>query len=160
MALTRFSRIGLPLVAAIAVSAAVAAPAIAVPGLASRIGTYKTWAQAQKAAGYQLMKPTATYSLPNEGHIIVSVCEVQGETSKRAVLHRGEGRAVADLEEQVRVLRRVVIRHVALEAGALREHAQEGLTAGSRAGREARSGPAACAPAPQRRHRRSALPMI
>lgn len=84
MALTRLRRIGLPLVAAIAVSAA-AAPAIAAPGMASGIGTYKTWKEAQKAAGFKLMKPTVTYSLPNVGHIIVSVCEVQGETSKRVV---------------------------------------------------------------------------
>jgi hypothetical protein len=85
MALTRFRRIGLPLVAAIAVSAAVAAPAIATPGLVSGIGTYKTWAEAQKAAGFKLMKPSVTYGLPNVGHVIVSVCEVQGETKKRVV---------------------------------------------------------------------------
>ena len=85
MALTGIRRIGLPVVAAIAVSAAVAAPAIATPGLASGVGTYKTWAQAQKAAKFKLYKPTVTYSLPNVGHVIVSVCEVSGETSKRVV---------------------------------------------------------------------------
>jgi len=85
MALTRITRIGLPLVAAIAVSAAAAAPAIATPLAASGIGTYKTWAEAQKAAGFKLMKPSVTYGLPNVGHVIVSVCEVTGETKKRVV---------------------------------------------------------------------------
>lgn len=85
MALTRIRRIGLPVVAAIAVSAAVAAPAIATPGAASGIGTFKTWAQAQKAAKFKLFKPTVTYGLPNVGHVIVSVCEVANKTDKRVV---------------------------------------------------------------------------
>jgi hypothetical protein len=75
MALTRIRRIGLPMVAAIAVSAAVAAPAIAAPSLAPGIGTYKTWAEAQRAVGFKLWKPTVTYNLPNVGHVIASVCE-------------------------------------------------------------------------------------
>lgn len=83
MALSRIRRIGLPAVAAIAVSAAVAAPAIAAPGLAPGIGTYKTWAQAQKAVGFKLYKPTVTYGLPNVGHVIASVCEAS--TKKRVI---------------------------------------------------------------------------
>jgi hypothetical protein len=43
MALPRIRGIGVTVVAAIAVSAAVAAPAIASPGLAPGISTYKTW---------------------------------------------------------------------------------------------------------------------
>lgn len=43
MALPRIRGIGVPVVAAIAVSTAVAAPAIATPGLAPGISTYKTW---------------------------------------------------------------------------------------------------------------------
>src|SRR5580700_1032803 len=85
MALTGIRRIRLPVVAAIAVSAAVAAPALTTPGLASGVVTYKAWAQAQKAAKFKLYKPTVTYSLPNVGHVIVSVCEVTGKTDKRVV---------------------------------------------------------------------------
>jgi hypothetical protein len=85
MPLTHIRRIGLPLVAAIAVSAAVAAPAIATTGVTSGVGTYKTWAEAQRAAGFKLYKPTTSYGLRNVGHVIVSVCEVVGATNKRVV---------------------------------------------------------------------------
>jgi hypothetical protein len=85
MPLTHIRRIGLPLVAAIGVSAAAAAPAVAMAGTPSGVGTYKTWAEAQKAAGFKLYKPTTTYKLPNVGHVIVSVCEVSGATNKRVV---------------------------------------------------------------------------
>jgi hypothetical protein len=85
MPLTRIRRIGLPLAAAIAVSAAVAAPAIAATGTPSGVGSYKTWAEAQRAAGFQLYKPTTSYGLPNVGHVIVSICELPGKTSKHVV---------------------------------------------------------------------------
>jgi hypothetical protein len=85
MPLTHIRRIGLPLVAAIAVCAAVAAPAIAMAGTPSGVGTYKTWAKAQRAAGFHLYKPTVSYGLRNVGHIIVSICEAQGKTSKHVV---------------------------------------------------------------------------
>src|ERR1700733_7159857 len=78
MPLTHMRRIGLPLVAAIAAFVAVAAPAVATAGTPSGIGTYKTWAEAQRAAGFQLYKPTTSYKLPNVGHVIVSVCETAG----------------------------------------------------------------------------------
>lgn len=85
MPLTRIRRIGLPLVAAIAVSAAVAAPAIAAPGSPSGTGTFKTWSKAQAEAGFKLYKPTDVYGLPNVGHVVVTICEVTGLTKKRVV---------------------------------------------------------------------------
>ena len=85
MPLTHMRRIGLPLVAAIAAFVAVAAPAVATAGTPSGIGTYKTWAEAQRAAGFQLYKPTTSYKLPNVGHVIVSVCETAGKTNKHVV---------------------------------------------------------------------------
>jgi hypothetical protein len=85
MPLTHFRRIGLPIVAAIAASAALAAPAVAAAGTPSGVGAYKTWAEAQHAAGFQLYKPTTSYGLRNVGHVIVSVCETSGETSKHVV---------------------------------------------------------------------------
>jgi hypothetical protein len=85
MPLTHIRKIGLPLVAAIAASVAVAAPAVAMAGMPSGIGTYKTWAEAQRAAGFQLYKPTTSYKLPNVGHVIVSVCETAGKTNKHVV---------------------------------------------------------------------------
>jgi hypothetical protein len=62
-----------------------AAPAIAAPATPASTGTFKTWPQAQKAAGFKLMKPGTSYGLPNVGHIVVSMCEVPGKTSKRIV---------------------------------------------------------------------------
>jgi hypothetical protein len=92
MSLSRIRRAGLPIVAAIAASAAVAAPAIAAPAIPiaspaamAGLGTFKTWPEAQKAAGFKLMKPGTSYRLPNIGHIVVSLCEVPGKTSKRIV---------------------------------------------------------------------------
>src|ERR1700733_13736171 len=78
MPLTRIRRIGLPLVAAIGVSAAVAAPAIAAPSMSAGTGTYKTWSKAQAEAGFKLYKP-------NVGHVVVTICEVTGLTRKRVV---------------------------------------------------------------------------
>jgi hypothetical protein len=94
MPLTHIRRIGLPLVAAIAAVGALAAPAAA--NLASKAnpvkrvalaatGTYKTWPAAQRAAGFGLYRPTATYGLRDAGHIIVSVCEGTGKTSRHVV---------------------------------------------------------------------------
>jgi hypothetical protein len=85
MPLTRIRRIGLPLVAAIAVSAAVAAPAIAVPSTSAGTGTFKTWSKAQAEAGFKLYKPTDVYGLPNVGHVVVTICEATNLTRKRVV---------------------------------------------------------------------------
>jgi hypothetical protein len=87
MTLRSIRRIGLPLVAAVAALAAVAAPAVATPGTASGTGVFKTFPEAQAAVGrgFQLYKPTTSYSLPNVGHVIVTICEVQGKTNKRVV---------------------------------------------------------------------------
>jgi hypothetical protein len=85
MPLTHIRRFGVPLVAAIAIAAGAAVPAIAAPSAPAGTGTYKTWAEAQRAAGFKLYKPTSTYKLRNVGHVIVSVCEVTGETSKHVV---------------------------------------------------------------------------
>jgi len=85
MPLTHIRRIGLPLVAAIAVSAAVAAPAIAAPSMSAGTGTYRTWSKAQAEAGFKLYKPTDVYGLPNVGHVVVTICEVTGLTRKRVV---------------------------------------------------------------------------
>lgn len=83
MSATHIKRIGLPLVAAIAVSAAVAAPAVASSGLSAGTGTYKTWTKAEKAAGFKLVQPGTTYGLRNVGHILVSSCETSAH--KRSV---------------------------------------------------------------------------
>ena len=85
MSLNRLSRIGLPIVAAIAVSAAVAAPALATPGSSLGSGTFTTWQKAEAEAGFVLYRPTATYGLRNAGHIIISACEVAGGADKRIV---------------------------------------------------------------------------
>jgi hypothetical protein len=91
MPLTNIRRIGLPLVAAIAAVGALAAPAVAnstkptKPVALASTGTYKTWPQAQAAAGFGLYRPTATYGLKDAGHIIVSVCEGTKKTSRHVV---------------------------------------------------------------------------
>jgi hypothetical protein len=75
MSLTRIKRIGLPLAAAAAVSVAVAAPAMATPANPAANGTFKTWAKAQKAAGFKLLQPATTYGLRSAGPISVGTCE-------------------------------------------------------------------------------------
>jgi hypothetical protein len=85
MPLIRLRRIGLLTAAAIAVSAAVAAPALATPGTLAGAGTYTSWPKAQAAAGFVLYRPTQTYGLRNIGHIIISACEVAGGAHKRIV---------------------------------------------------------------------------
>jgi len=85
MSSTRLRRIGLPIVAAIAVAAAVAAPALATPGTPAGTGTFTSWPKAQVAAGFALYRPTHTYGLRNVGGIIVSACEVAGGAHKRIV---------------------------------------------------------------------------
>jgi hypothetical protein len=60
MSSTRIKRIGLPFATAIAVSAAVAAPAMASPATPAAAGTFKTWAGAQQAAGFKLLQPATT----------------------------------------------------------------------------------------------------
>jgi hypothetical protein len=74
MSLTRIKTIGLPFATAIAISAAVAAPAMASPASPAAVGTFKTWAGAQRAAGFKLLQPGITYGLRKAG-ILVGTCE-------------------------------------------------------------------------------------
>jgi hypothetical protein len=85
MSSTRITRTGLQLAIAIAASGAIAAPALAATSAQAGTGTYKTWAQAQHAAGFALLKPGVTYGLPNVGHVVVGVCEAPGKLKKRVV---------------------------------------------------------------------------
>lgn len=73
MSLAHIRRIGLPLVAAIAVCAA-AAPAVASPGTTAGIGMFSTWPKAQQEAQFTLMKPGTTYGLHSVGGILVTAC--------------------------------------------------------------------------------------
>jgi hypothetical protein len=83
MSLAHFRRIGLPLVAVIAVSAA-AAPAVASPGTTAGTGIFKSWTKAQQEAQFKLMKPGTTYGLHNVGYILVTSC--LADPRKRDVL--------------------------------------------------------------------------
>jgi hypothetical protein len=85
MSLTPIIKVGLQLAVAVAASVAIAAPALAAPGGPAGTGTFKTWGQAQHAAGFSLVKPGTTYGLKNVGHITVGICEVPGKLSKRVV---------------------------------------------------------------------------
>jgi hypothetical protein len=75
MSLRYLRKFGLPAAAAMAVSAAVAAPALAAPGDPAGTGMFATWPKAQQEAGFSLLKPGTTYGLRNIGHIVVSACE-------------------------------------------------------------------------------------
>jgi hypothetical protein len=75
MSLTHIRRIGLPLVAAAAACAAAVAPAVAAPGVGAGTGSFKTWAEAQHAAGFGLLQPRTTYNLRPVGQIGVATCE-------------------------------------------------------------------------------------
>ena len=70
-------------VAASGLSAAAAAPAA--PARPAGTGSFTTWAAAQKAAGFKLVRPGTTFGLKLTGKIDVSKCEVTGEESARLV---------------------------------------------------------------------------
>jgi hypothetical protein len=48
-------------------------------------GKFSTWAKAQKAAGFNLKRPTNVHGLTRTGKIQVATCEVTGSTTKRDV---------------------------------------------------------------------------
>ncbi len=90
-------KMSLALVTAVAVPAMLSAPAIAAP-VHPAIGTgqFKTWPEAQRAAGYPLKKPGTTYGLRAVGRILVDKC--YNHAKKRVVtvnfgslLHRDLG---------------------------------------------------------------------
>jgi hypothetical protein len=54
-------------------------------------GSFKTWAGAQKAAGFRLKAARRTYGLKRTHPIIVSKCEVSGKQSKHAVYAEWDG---------------------------------------------------------------------
>jgi hypothetical protein len=71
-------------------AALTAAPAIAAAGPAAAArpaatGSYKTWAAAQKAAGFRLKVPKKLYGLTRTNPILVGKCQVTGKTGKRDV---------------------------------------------------------------------------
>jgi hypothetical protein len=72
---------------ALAATGAAAAPARATATAAApaATGSFKTWAAAQKAAGFSLYAPKRTAGLKRTRNILVSKCEVTGKTSKRDV---------------------------------------------------------------------------
>ncbi len=71
----RKMQIGLTLLTAVAAPAMIIMPAIAAPAHpATGTGQFKTWPEAQRAAGYALMKPGTTYGLRAVGRILVDKC--------------------------------------------------------------------------------------
>jgi hypothetical protein len=66
-------------------SVPIAATAFAAPSSSISAGTFSTWAAAQKAAGFPLMKPTQTFGLLRDGQIIVLSCDSAGKHPKRYV---------------------------------------------------------------------------
>jgi hypothetical protein len=62
-----------------------AAPARAAAAAPAATGSFKTWAAAQKAAGFSLYTPQRTAGLKRTHNILVNKCEVTGKTGKRDV---------------------------------------------------------------------------
>jgi hypothetical protein len=94
---SRITKASLALVAALAVPAMLATPALASAARpAASTGQFKTWPQAQHAAGYALKRPGTTFGLKMVGRILVDKCVTN--TKRRVVsvnygsfIHRGLG---------------------------------------------------------------------
>jgi hypothetical protein len=78
-----------------------AAPAMAAAGPAAGSaatvrpagnGSFKTWKNAQKAAGFKLKAATRTFGLKRTRPILVGTCEVHGKTTKHSVYAEWHGR--------------------------------------------------------------------
>ena len=74
-------------VAAAASVASVAMITIAAQAAPAGTGHFATWQRAEKAAGFELLKPTKTYGLRKASDIIVARCEIsKKKASKRNVI--------------------------------------------------------------------------
>ena len=74
-------------VAAAASVASVAIITIAAQAAPAGTGHFATWQRAEKAAGFELLKPTKTYGLRKASDIIVARCEIsKKKASKRNVI--------------------------------------------------------------------------
>lgn len=70
-----------------ACAATVSSAAIAAESATPGLGTFRSWTAAQSAAGFRLLKPTATYGDARSGKIIVTRCGITGKKAgKRLVL--------------------------------------------------------------------------
>lgn len=73
-----------------------AAPALAAaaPLRSAGTGLFSSWSGAQKAAGFQLMRPTKTFKLPIANKISVARCEISKKKAKKRLVIASYGRTV------------------------------------------------------------------
>jgi hypothetical protein len=84
MSFPRFITTGLSAVAGLAAAAVLLSPSLASASV-SGLGSYSSWARAQHAAGFRLMRPSTTYGLKMNGKIIVDQCVVSSKLGDRVV---------------------------------------------------------------------------
>lgn len=84
--------------AAPAALAAPAHPSVAHPSVA---GSYSSWAAAQHAAKFKLLKPGKTFGLKRTGRIQVETCQLAAHVSRKAIFasYSGSGDRSAQIQE-------------------------------------------------------------
>jgi hypothetical protein len=85
---------GLAAAACVASAASAATLAAAAPLRSAGIGQFSSWLGAQKAAGFQLMRPTKTFRLPITNKISVARCEISKKKAKKRLVIASYGRTV------------------------------------------------------------------
>jgi hypothetical protein len=68
--------------------------AAAAPLRSAGIGQFSTWPAAQRAAGFGLLRPTKTFSLPITNKISVARCEISKKKAKKRLVIGSYGRTV------------------------------------------------------------------
>ena len=68
--------------------------AVAAPLRSAGIGQFPSWRAAQKAAGFQLLRPTKTFGLPINSKISVARCEISKKKAKKRLVIASYGRTV------------------------------------------------------------------
>ena len=85
---------GLAAAACVATAASSAILAAAAPLRSAGIGQFATWRATQHAAGFQLLRPAKTFSLPITNKISVARCEISKKKAKKRLVIASYGRTV------------------------------------------------------------------
>jgi hypothetical protein len=97
----RAGRIAGALMVAGCLSAGLAPAALAAPAHPSVAGSYTSWAAAQHAARFKLLKPGKTFGLKRSGRIQVETCVLAPKVSRKAVFagYSGSGDRSVQIQE-------------------------------------------------------------
>jgi hypothetical protein len=86
--------VGLAAAAGVASLASAATVAAAAPLRSAGVGQFSSWRGAQRAAGFQLLRPAKTFGLPITNKISVARCEISRKKAKKRLVIASYGRTV------------------------------------------------------------------